>query len=197
MRLLRIEGESDEEFLHRAEKAAAYAEILTRACLANRRVRELIADGEYSEQQMRRSPVVRVEFDEAIAWGGIGETLYATRNKHWGHGPYILPIEPDDVFYTHRITYAYKPESRYNRRFEQRQRMKELLGKSYRSLVERAKYKRHTLGIFEDSLTADERRVIERIFGVTPQVFRQAARGTKFLDLPPRMIQLELFDESD
>ena len=74
--------------------------------------------------------------------------------------------------------------------------MKEMLGKKYRALVERAKYKRHTLAIFEDSLTADERRIIERIFGVTPQVFRQAARGTKFLDLPSRLIQLELFDGS-
>ena len=75
--------------------------------------------------------------------------------------------------------------------------MKEMLGSKYRPLVERAKYKRHTLAVFEESLTPDEQRVIEQIFGVTPQVFRQAARGTKFLDLPPRIIQLELFDECD
>ena len=159
MRSLRIEGESDEQFLQRAAKAALYAESLTRACMANHLVRELIADGECSEEQMRRSPGCQREFEEAIAWGGIGETLYATRSKHWGDGPYILPIEPDDGFYTHRITYAYKPESRYNRRFEQRQRMKGMPGKKYRPLVERAKYKRHTLGVFEESHTPDERRV--------------------------------------
>ena len=50
-----------------------------------------------------------------------------------------MPIEPDDVFFPDRVTYIYRGNSLYNRRFEQRQRLKELLGKRWRPLVEAAK----------------------------------------------------------
>jgi len=55
------------------------------ACLKNQCVRAYIAAGEpgYTVESIRRSPIVRVEFEQAIAIGGIGETLEATRSKHW------------------------------------------------------------------------------------------------------------------
>ena len=50
--------------------------------------------------------------------GGIGETLAATKSKSWGEGPFILPLKPNDWFYAERITYIYRKNSLYNRRFE-------------------------------------------------------------------------------
>jgi len=40
-----------------------------------------------------------------------------------------MPLEPDDEFFAYRVTYFYRENSLYNRRFEQRQRLKELLGR--------------------------------------------------------------------
>ncbi len=67
--------------------------------------------------------------------------------------------------------------------------MKELLGKRYRPLVERAKSRTKTL--FLEHLTEDQADAIRRILNVEPGRFWQAARG-KFIDLPPRLVQLEL-----
>ena len=70
--------------------------------------------------------------------------------------------------------------------------MKELLGRRYRTLVERAKYHRHTKKMFLEGLTADKAQVIRRVFRVEPGEFWRAARGKTFLSLPPREIQLTL-----
>ena len=97
-----------------------------------------------------------------------------------------------------RITYVYKEGSLYNRRFHQRKRMKELLGREHRPLVERAKYHRHTQRMFLAALTDDQARRIQRCLNVDPVTFWRACRGKIFLDLPPRQIQLELdFDSTD
>jgi len=196
---LRIDGETDEQFHERAERTARYAKLLVDACLANECVREYVADPAlpYSTESLRQSPIVRVEFEEAIAIGGIGETLDATKSKHWSEGPWIMPLQPDDWFYATRITYMYRPNSRYNRRYEQRKRLKELLGRKHRSLVEKAKYKRHTKAMFLESLTSDQANAIRRILGVEPGAFSQACRGTRWLDLPPREVQLELPFDGD
>jgi hypothetical protein len=115
---------------------------------------------------------------------------YATRNKSWGDGPYIRPIAPDDPVDPMYILYVFRENSRYNRRYEQRRRMKELLGRRHRSLVEKAKYKRHTKKMFLESLTAAQADAIRRIFNVEPGIFWRAARGRYTLDLPPRLVQL-------
>jgi hypothetical protein len=96
---LRLPGESDEAFRSRADRAARYAQILVEAALANRDIQELIACPDfpfYTEESERRSPTVRVEYEQAIAIGGIGECLQATQSKSWGKGPYIRPLGPDD-----------------------------------------------------------------------------------------------------
>ena len=131
--------------------------VLIESCLANACAQEYIDDEQfpfYTEESLRIDPVVRIEYEQAIAYGGIGETLFATRNKHWGEGPQVTPLQPDDWFFAERITYQYRANSLYNRRFLQRKRMKELLGKKLRKLVGAANYKRHSWDIFrEHSLT--------------------------------------------
>lgn len=143
---------------------------------------------------MRRSPIVRIEYEQAIAIGDIGSTLSATRSKHWGDGPQILPLQPDDWFHADRITYCYREESTYNRRFLQRQRLKELLGKRWRPLVERAK--RDTKTLFLRDLTTEEARAIQRILEIDSGEFWRIAKGRKLVTLPPRLIQRE-FDFGD
>ncbi len=198
---LRFDGETDAAFRRRAERAATVAKLLIKGCLENECMQRYIADPAlpmHTAEAARRSPTVRVEYEQAIAIGGIGETLAATKSKHWGEGPFILPLDPQDEFFADRITYVYRANSLYNRRFEQRKRLKELLGRRYRPLVEAAKYKRHTKKMFLESLTADQANAIRRILGVAPGEFWRACRGTRFLDLPPRQVQLELpFSEAE
>ena len=146
----------------------------------------------YTEESERQSPTVRIDYEQAIAIGGIGECLQATKNKHWGDGPYIQPLAPDDPVDPMFILYVYKEGSIYNRRFDQRRRMKELLGRDYRKLVERAKYRRHTKKMFLESLTKSEAHAINRILRIEPGEFWRAARGKVFVSLPPRQIQLDL-----
>lgn len=195
MRSLRLDGETDDAFRERAECAGRYAKLLVDRCLANRCVRSYIADPSlplWTEEGCRSNPTVRIEYEQAIAFGGIGETLQATRNKHWGDGPSVLPLEPDDEFFPERITYLYRENSLYNRRFEQRRRLKELLGRSYRRLVEHAKNRYVTKAIFLRDLREDEAERIRRVLQVEPGDFWRACRGKQFLDLPPREVQLEL-----
>ena len=143
----------------------------------------------YSESSVRKNPTVRIEYEQAIAIGGIGETLAATRSKFWGDGPWVMPLEREDVFDPFRITYIYRENSVYNGRFEQRRRLKQLLGRSFRPLVETAK--RRTKSLFLEHVTADEAAAIQRILGIDPGRFWRAAKGREFLELPPRMVQLE------
>jgi hypothetical protein len=49
-----------------------------------------------------------------------------------------MPLLPDEPGSPDRILYVYKPNSLYNRRFLQRRRLKELLGRSHRPLIGRA-----------------------------------------------------------
>lgn len=126
MRSLRFAGESDDEFLARAEHAGQIAKLLIEACLANRCVQDYVADPalpEWTLENVSVSPTVRVEYEQAVALGDLGSCLSATSSKHWGAGPWVMPLEPDDVFFPDRLTYIYRASSLYNRRFEQRQRL--------------------------------------------------------------------------
>jgi len=194
MRELRFVGESDDTFRNRAERAARYARILVEAALSNHFVRQFIADPKlpHTEESERSNPTVRVEYEQAIAIDGIGECLRSTRSKHWGDGPQVMPLGLDDPVDPFRILYLYKEGSVYNRRFEQRRRMKELLGRGYRSLVTAAKYKRTTKAMFLAELRDDQVQAIRQILGVNPGDFWRAVRGRCLLHLPARQIQLEL-----
>ena len=83
-----------------------------------------------------------------------------------------------------RVTYIYRTNSLYNRRFEQRRRLIELLGRRLRPLVETAK--RRTKTLFLDLLTREERDVIRRILKVEPGTFWRACKGRTYIDLPLR-----------
>jgi hypothetical protein len=191
---LRLPGETDDEFRKRAEHSAHIVRALIAGCLQNRRIQELLAEGTLTEQDCQRNPTVRVEFEQAIAIGGIGETLRATKSKHWGDGPWILPLEQEDDFFTDRITYFFRDNSTYNRRFEQRKRLKELLGTRFRPLVGNAQSQYTTKRIFLRGLTEEQAKAIRDILGVEPGEFWRACKGKTFLDLPARLIQLELFE---
>lgn len=136
-----------------------------------------------------RSPTVRVEYEQASAIGSIGECLAATKNKAWGSGPWIMPLEPDDCVDIARILYVFKANSLYNRRFHQRRRMKKLLG-AHRKLVGDAKS--DTKEMFLKGITEEQTKAIRRAFGVGPGAFWRAAKGKAWLLLPPEFKQGEL-----
>lgn len=189
MRPLRFPDEADDAFRTRAERAGTIARVLVGACFQNHQIQQLLIEGHLSEDAVRVNPTVRVEYEQAIAIGGIGETLDATKSKYWGDGPWIMPLEPDDQFFPDRITYLYRHNSVYNRRFEQRIRLKELLGKRHRNLVGNAKY--FTKEIFLRQLTMLQAIAIRRILDVEPGLFWRAAQGKIFLNLPKREVQRE------
>ncbi len=168
--------------------------MLVEGCLANRCMQQFIADPAlpYTEASVSSDPTVRIEYEQAIAIGGIGETLDATKNKHWGAGPWVMPLERDDDFFPDRITYLYRENSLYNRRFEQRRRLKELLGKRHRPLVEHAQNRYITKAIFLRDLTDTQGHAIRRILSIEPGDFWRACKGKLFLSLPPRLLQLEI-----
>lgn len=191
-RELRLPGEGDQAFRARAERATCYARLLVDAALANHDIQELISSHDfptYTEEGERRCPTVRVEYEQAMAIGGIGECLAATKNKSWGDGPYIHPLKPDDPVLPVRITYVFKEGSVYNRRFLQRRRMKELLGKPYRSLVNRAKG--FTQRVFLEQLTAKEAYVIRATLRMSPIEFWRAATGSTFCELPEQPSRID------
>ena len=100
-----------------------------------------------------KSPTVRVEYEQAFAIGSIGECLQATAKKSWGAGPWIMPLEVDDWFFAQRISYYFRENSLYNRRFNQRRRMKKLL-RAHRRLVGDAKWA--TKELFLKGLTEEQ-----------------------------------------
>lgn len=190
-RSLRFPNESDDAFRTRAERTAKYAMVLVDSALANRCIQSFIADPQlpYTEEGERRSPTVRVDYDEAFAVCGIGEGLQATKNKHWGQGPRILPLRPDDPVDPVRILYVFKEGSRYNRRFEQRRRMKELLGRKYRPLVQMAKG--FTRSVFLEELTTKQAYAIRCILQMDPVSFWRSAKGKILVELPEQRGKLD------
>ncbi len=191
MRDLRFPNESDDQFVARAERAGAVARLLVDAALANFDIQEHIADPRQlqTEESERRNPTVRVDYDEAFAVCGIGEGLQATKNKHWGSGPRILPLRPDDPVDPVRILYVFKEGSLYNRRFMQRRRLKELLGKRHRPLVTMAKG--FTQLSFLDQLTTQQAYVIRQLLQMEPTEFWRACKGRTLIELPEKAGKLD------
>ena len=113
VRTLRFPGESDDAFRARADRIGRIVRILVDRSLANRCMQEFIADPAlpYTFENVRRSPTVRVEYEQAIAIGDLGSCLSATKSKHWGEGPYVLPLEPNDPVDPFRILYVYRENS--------------------------------------------------------------------------------------
>src|SRR5262249_25192053 len=87
------------------------------------------------EPAIRGNPPVELPFEEASAYGTLGECLDATKSKSWGKLIGAFPVEPDFPFDGQRIQYVFHASSRYNRRFLQRRWLKRRLGKELRHLV--------------------------------------------------------------
>ena len=185
---LRLPGEGDQAFQERAERMAGIIRILVDAALANHCIQDFIDDPKlpmWKEQSQRRSPTVRLEYEQAIAIGAIGETLDATKNKHWGDGPQVLPLEPDDVLYERHITYYFRENSLYNRRFEQRKKLKHLLGRKNRYLVSDARNLNQSA--FLEQLTAEQAFLIRKGLQISPDRFWRVVRGHEWIALPKKM----------
>ena len=188
---IRLDGETDDQFRDRVERMARIATVLVHAALESVSVQQMIADGTLPQtaQAVRENPSLRVEYDQAIAIGDLGSGLGSTRNKHWGAGPRIMPLKPDDPVDLWRVLYLYRENCVYHRRFVQRQRMKRLLSREHRKLVKMAK--RETKRRFIESLTEEQTWVIRRKFRVGPAEFWKAVKGRAFLDLPTPLVQME------
>lgn len=193
---LRLTDESDASFLARAEQVAKIARVLIDACLQNECVRVLLNEPElpfYTEEYFRESPVVQIDYEEAYAIASFDEGLSVTRRKRWGEGPWILPLPIDEYVDPYFITYCYKPNSKRRQRFEQRQRLRELLGRKHRALVKLAQ--RNTKTRFLERLDEAGAFAIVSRLRVDPGTFWRAAKGTTFPALPLKAKQLVLFEK--
>jgi hypothetical protein len=85
---LRFAGENDDDFRTRAERAGEVAKLLVAACLNNTCMQRYLADPTtlHTVDSVLRSPTVHIEYEQAIAIGGLGECLAATKSKKWGAG---------------------------------------------------------------------------------------------------------------
>ena len=122
-----------------AERVARIANVLIDAALANHDIQAHLADPRppclWTIEGVRRNPTCRVEWENAVVIGGIGESLAAARHKSWGPIVGVLPLEPDDPVHWCRLLYLYKPSSPYNRRVEQRHALKRILGRQHRRIA--------------------------------------------------------------
>jgi hypothetical protein len=91
---LRFDGETDQQFRRRAERAAVIARVLVRAALENACVQDMIADPSlpYTEKSVRKNPPLRVEYEQVVAIGDLGSCLSSTKGKNWGDGPWVMPL---------------------------------------------------------------------------------------------------------
>lgn len=179
------------------ERTARIARVLVDAALANHDIRAYLADLRpprlWTIDNVRRNPTCRVEWQDAIVIGGIGESLAAARHKNWRDFIGVLPLQPDDPVGWSRILYLYKASSPYNRRVEQRKALKRILGRKYRKLVTQAmgSTKQEFLTHW---LTEEGAYVIKRRLNLEPGKFWRAAKGREFLTLPSPPVQLSLFE---
>ena len=96
------------------------------------------------------------------------------------HG--LCHLKPDDLLHERRLTYLFRENSIYNCRFQQRKKLKELLGKKQRKLVTFALRSNHTE--FVDELTAEQAYLLRKGLGLTPTEFWRASKGEEFYELP-------------
>ncbi len=164
------------------------------ACLANERVKFYLDDHSpgWSRSSLEVSPVVRVEFEHAFVLGRLGESLSAARHKAWGAFLGVRPLEAGDPVHPCRVAYAFKADAPYQKRFEQRRRLRRMLGKEYAGLVPRAMGSGKAE--FLAGLSEDEAARVRARTGLKPGRFWRAAKGRELIDWPTSPRQLTLFD---
>jgi hypothetical protein len=169
---------------------------LAEAALANEAIRGLLAayPDVYSEAGLRRSPIVRAEFEHAAVIGHAGESLAIGLRKSWGAFLGFRPLgafDPVDAFY---VLYIFKDDSPYNRRVLQRRAMKLRLRKDLRRWVNEAY--RNTRRDFLAKLPEPAAAAIRRALSLDPIGFWRAAKGRIELGLPKPPVQLTFFDDA-
>lgn len=177
-------------------RATAARPELAVAALASKAVRGLIAEYPdiYTEAGIRRSPIVRAEFEHATVIGHPGEALAIGLRKNWGGFRGFRPLRPDDPVDPRHVLYIFRDTSPYNRRVLQRKALKRRLPGPFRRWVNEAY--RSPRRDFLARLPADAAAAIRRALGLDPVGFWRAARGTIELDLPVPAVQRGLFGNS-
>jgi hypothetical protein len=145
-----------------------------------------------TEESIRKEPPIRLRFEQASAYGLLGECIFAVQSKSWGPFVGVEPIEPDFPFDGMRIQYRFHESSRYNRRFTQRQILKRRLGKGLRKLVGLAM--ENTQAGFLKQLSAGEEAGVRVRLRMGAREFWRVARGRRFIERAPAWVQLFLFD---
>ncbi|HZZ82773.1 MAG TPA: hypothetical protein VFE62_30015 [Gemmataceae bacterium] len=149
--------------------------------------------GSMTPVEIEKSPPVRMRYEEASAYGSIGECIAATRSKlSWGKLVSVDPVEESFPFHPQRIQYVYHATSRYNRRFEQRKYLKRRLGREHRRLVGDAMSA--TKGDFLRHLGDTDTNAIWRRLGMSAGKFWRAVKGPVVIELPAQFVQVELFE---
>jgi hypothetical protein len=168
---------------------------LAAAALANDAVRDLIArhPDVYSEAGIRRSPILRAEFEHATVIGHTGEALAIGLRKNWGGFRGFRPLRPDDPVVARHVLFLFRDSSPFNRRVLQRKALKRRLPKGYRRWDNEA-YRRSWRD-FLARLPEEAAAAIRRSLALDPIGFWRAARGTLDLHLPAPAVQRTLFDD--
>jgi hypothetical protein len=167
------------------------------ACLENECVKSYLADGRtgWCRESLQVGPVVRVEFEHALVLGQLSESFSIARQKAWGEFLGVRPLDPRDPIDPVRVVFVFKDSATYQKRFEQRVRLRRKLGKDYAPLVLRAL--RSGKGEFLAGLTEDESARIRARTELEPGRFWRAAKGREFITWPEPLRQLTLFDHDE
>ncbi len=146
----------------------------------------------WSRTSLEASPIVWVEFQHAVVLGRLGESLCAARHKAWGEFLGVRPLETRDPVHPSRVAYAFKATAPYQRRFEQRRRLRRMLGKEYSKLVPRAMGAKKAE--FLAALSEHEAVRVRARTGLGPGRFWRVVKGREFVAWPESPRQLTLFD---
>lgn len=172
------------------------ARALVDGAFANLDVREHMKDpvfgSMWTPERLKRSPPVRVEYETTTVISGIGEGMSIGRGKNWGDVLGVFPVRPEDPVHPTRMLYIYKENNPYNKRFEQRERMRAMMPARYKKLVSRAL--RTQKKWFLEELTDDAITAIREALRLGPEEFWRAAKGRAWVAFPETV---EMFPDGD
>ena len=149
----------------------------------NNSIQEFRADARWApiwkEENVHRSPPLRVEFEHAIVFGTLGEAISMRRGKDgWGAFLQLEPLRPDDVLHPTRIVYQLKATNRMRQRWEFRDTFRNVLGKDRRLVTLAMQLNRKD---FLERLTPADFQVIAKKLDLDPALFWRTVRhGEKY-----------------
>lgn len=132
----------------------------------------------WTEETIRQSPPLRVEFEHAVVFGRVNEGGDIAKNKNWGPLVALKPLRPDDRLYPSNVSYILKPTSKQRMRWEFRDTFRNILGNN-RSLVSEAL--RSNKKWFLGHLDPTDTRIIRDRLDIEPGEFWRMVRyGERF-----------------